>query len=114
MEYHIEYMRQAVEDSKKLKANEPKAFKKLEKLVAELREHPKTGTGHPEQLKGEPHGRWSRRITQTPPDLRNPRHGSHCHRSGGIWPLRRQVMTLANNRAAHFVIEIHKMSRCCN
>ncbi|MBQ6652746.1 MAG: Txe/YoeB family addiction module toxin, partial [Prevotella sp.] len=22
------------------------------------------GTGHPEQLKGEPHGRWSRRITQ--------------------------------------------------
>ena len=46
-----------------LKANEPKAFKKLEKLVEELREHPKTGTGHPEQLKGEPHGRWSRRIT---------------------------------------------------
>lgn len=63
MEYRIEYMRQALEDSKRLKANEPKAFKKLEKLVAELRKHPQTGTGHPEQLKGEPKGRWSRRIT---------------------------------------------------
>ena len=61
--YHVIYQRQAIEDSKLLKANEPKAFKKLEKLVEELREHPKTGTGHPEQLKGEPHGRWSRRIT---------------------------------------------------
>ncbi len=61
--YHVIYQRQAIEDSKLLKANEPKAFKKLEKLVEELREHPKTGTGHPEQFKGEPHGRWSRRIT---------------------------------------------------
>ena len=63
MEYIIQYKKQALEDAKLLKANEPKTFKKLEKLVEELRLHPRTGTGHPEQLKGEPHGRWSRRIT---------------------------------------------------
>jgi len=47
MEYRIEYMRQALEDSKRLKANEPKAFKKLEKLVAELRKHPRRAQGIP-------------------------------------------------------------------
>jgi toxin YoeB len=26
--------------------------------------HPRTGTGHPEQLKGDMNGLWSRRITQ--------------------------------------------------
>jgi toxin YoeB len=26
-------------------------------------QHPTTGTGHPEPLKGKPEGRWSRRIT---------------------------------------------------
>ena len=63
MEYQIQYKREAIEDAKRLKEHEPKAFQKLEKLVAELRIHPRTGTGRPEQLKGEPHGRWSRRIT---------------------------------------------------
>ena len=29
-----------------------------------MREHPKTGTGHPEPLKGKPEGRWSRQITK--------------------------------------------------
>jgi len=47
----------------RLAKNEPKAFAKAVKLVEELREHPKTGTGHPEPLKGQPEGRWSRRIT---------------------------------------------------
>ena len=47
----------------RLAKNEPKAFAKAIKLVEELREHPKTGTGHPEPLKGRPEGRWSRRIT---------------------------------------------------
>lgn len=44
--------------------SEPKAYKKALKLIAELYQSPRTGTGKPEQLKGEPKGRWSRRITK--------------------------------------------------
>ena len=29
----------------------PQLFRKLERLLDELKEHPYTGTGHPEQLK---------------------------------------------------------------
>ncbi len=35
---------------------------KIEKLLLELMEHPKTGTGQVEQLKGERQGQWSKRI----------------------------------------------------
>ena len=38
-------------------------YKKAIRLISELYEHPKTGTGHPEPLKGLPEGRWSRRVT---------------------------------------------------
>lgn len=62
--YKIIYAPKAQEDLAKLKRSEPSAFKKAVKLLNELADHPTTGTGHPEQLKGEPHGRWSRRITQ--------------------------------------------------
>ncbi len=44
--------------------NEPKAFAKAQTLIEELKEHPRTGTGHPEQLSGDRAGQWSRRITQ--------------------------------------------------
>lgn len=47
-----------------LKRNEPMAFKKLTIMLSELMQHPKTGTGHPEPLKGLPEGRWSRRISK--------------------------------------------------
>lgn len=47
-----------------LKKNEPQAYKKAVKLIAELREHPKTGTGHPKPLGEDRAGQWSRRITQ--------------------------------------------------
>ena len=47
-----------------LAKNEPKAFLKAQALIAELREHPRTGTGKPEQLTGERAGQWSRRITK--------------------------------------------------
>lgn len=62
--YNIEYTETAKEHIRLLRANEPVAFKKVTQLLLELMDHPKTGTGHPEQLKGEPKGRWSRRITQ--------------------------------------------------
>ena len=61
--FTITYSPQAEEDLRKLKRNEPKAFQKALILLNELVEHPKTGTGKPEPLKGEPQGRWSRRIT---------------------------------------------------
>ena len=50
MAYKIKYQKQAVLDAAKLQKTEPSAFKKLLKLEAELREHPRTGTGHPEQF----------------------------------------------------------------
>ena len=62
--YTLEYTRTAEESFRKLKRNEPKVFLKLEKLLLELMEHPKSGTGHPEQLKGDRTGQWSRKITQ--------------------------------------------------
>ena len=39
------------------------AFKKLSKLVKELEENPKIGTGKPKPLGGDRAGQWSRRIT---------------------------------------------------
>ncbi len=53
-----------MEDMAKLKRQEPTAFKKAIKLIDELYEHPKTGTGKPEPLSGDRVGQWSRRITK--------------------------------------------------
>ena len=64
MRYQVEIKEMAQEDLKYLLDNEPSAYRKALALIGELYEHPKTGTGHPEQLKGEPKGRWSRRITK--------------------------------------------------
>ena len=46
--YTLEFAPQALEDLSKLKKSEPAAFKKAGKLLVELQEHPKTGTGKPE------------------------------------------------------------------
>ena len=62
--YRISYTDEAVEDIKRLQRSEPKAYQKVRRFINELREHPKTGTGHPEPLKGKPEGRWSRQITK--------------------------------------------------
>lgn len=51
-------------DLKNLLRHEPKAYKKAMKFIGELYDHPKTGLGHPEPLKGKPEGRWSREITK--------------------------------------------------
>lgn len=42
---------------------QPIAFKKFYKLLPELEQHPRSGTGHPEPLKGGKDITWSRRIT---------------------------------------------------
>ena len=62
--YDIIYSPRAIQDILRLQRSEPAAYKKVAKFIEELREHPKTGTGHPEQLKGDRAGQWSRTITK--------------------------------------------------
>jgi len=64
MRYTVEIKEQAQYDLKRLLKAEPKVYSKALKLISELYEHPKTGLGHPEPLKGKPEGRWSREITK--------------------------------------------------
>jgi len=64
MKYKIEFKEQATQDLVALAKSEPKAFAKAQALIEELREHPRTGTGKPEQLSGDRSGQWSRRITK--------------------------------------------------
>jgi len=52
MIYELIFSTQAKEDLSKLKKSEPQAFKKASKLLLELVEHPTTGSGKPEMLKG--------------------------------------------------------------
>lgn len=63
MIFDIEFTDKAKDDLIKLKRSEPTSYKKANKLLLELIEHPETGTGKPEQLKGNLSGKWSRRIT---------------------------------------------------
>lgn len=46
------------------KVGDKASMKKIDALLDELREHPYTGTGKPEELKGNLAGLWSRRINQ--------------------------------------------------
>ena len=64
MIYSIRLSDRVKDDLARLVKSEPKAFAKAGKFIEELRVHPKTGTGHPEPLKGLPEGRWSRQITK--------------------------------------------------
>lgn len=61
--YTLNITVQAKKDIAYLKKNGGKAVtNKIEKLLTELIEHPKIGTGQVEQLKGNRQGQWSRRI----------------------------------------------------
>lgn len=61
--YEVKFTDNALSGVKKLMKSEPAAYNKLLQLSQELEEHPTTGTGKPEVLKGDQKGRWSRRIT---------------------------------------------------
>lgn len=63
MIYKIDISSDATKIIKKWKKSNPIAFKKLYKLIPELEQHPRTGTGHPEALKGGNDITWSRHIT---------------------------------------------------
>ena len=64
MIYEVRLSQQVKVDLVRLAKSEPKAFAKVNRFLEELRTHPKTGTGHPEPLKGKPENRWSREITK--------------------------------------------------
>ena len=64
MLYDVRYTPEANTGLAKLFKSEPKVFQKAKRFIEELKEHPKTGLGHPEPLKGKPEGRWSREITK--------------------------------------------------
>ena len=60
----IKFMPRAEEDLAYWKATgNIRVMKRISKLLADILEHPFTGIGKPEPLKGEQHGLWSRRIT---------------------------------------------------
>ena len=64
MTYQVVFTDIAQSHLKMLQRDEPSAYKKALRLIAELYEHPLMGTGHPEPLKGKPEGRWSRQLTK--------------------------------------------------
>jgi toxin YoeB len=63
MSYSIDYPVDVQKVIKKWKKSNPDAFKKLYKILPELEQHPRIGTGHPEAMKGCNDITWSRRIT---------------------------------------------------
>jgi toxin YoeB len=64
MSYTIELTINAEKDIEKFKkSGDKKVLIKIDILLDELREHPKTGTGKPEQLKYYEISTWSRRLT---------------------------------------------------
>lgn len=63
MAYIIVFEPKAIQDIAELKKSGNKAvITKIERLLLELKEHPTTGTGQVEALKGNLSGFWSRRI----------------------------------------------------
>ena len=62
--YMLEFTEQAIDDLRLLKRSEPSAYKKAQKLLSELMEHPRTGTGKPEMKKYDLAGLYSRLISQ--------------------------------------------------
>ena len=64
MIYEIKYMPEAINDIAELKKSDIQSYDKVIKLIKELHEHPRIGTGKPELMKyGKLKGLWSRRIT---------------------------------------------------
>jgi len=61
--YSVEVSTQADKIVRKWKKSNPQLWKKYEKIYHELADHPRTGTGHPEALRGGNDITWSRRVT---------------------------------------------------
>ena len=65
MSYELVLMPEAEKHLKEWrKSGQKKTLKKIADLFEELRQHPTSGTGHVEQLKGNYSGYWSREINK--------------------------------------------------
>ena len=63
MTYKIVFSRDTQKVLKKWKKSNPISFKQLHRLLPELEQHPRTGTGHPEPLRGGNNITYSRRLS---------------------------------------------------
>ena len=61
--YTITFAKNAEKVLKKWKKSNPQLFNKAKDVINELKEHPRTGTGHPEPLKGGDGITYSRHIS---------------------------------------------------
>ena len=61
--YLVDIKEKALLDLAKLKKDEPKFYVIALKLIGELYEHPRTGTGKPKQLSADRAGQWRRKIS---------------------------------------------------
>ena len=65
MIYRLRFTTNALKDIQQhKKSGDKKLLQKIEVLLNELREHPRTGTGQPEKLKHDLEGLYSRRINR--------------------------------------------------
>lgn len=63
--YYLEITPEAEIDLRNLSKSSPKEYEKAKKLIEEIVEHPRTGTGHPERLKHFKNEEyWSRTISK--------------------------------------------------
>jgi len=63
MNYKIQYSKDADKTIAKYKKSNPISYKKISRLIPELAEHPRVGTGHPEPLVAGNDITYSRRIS---------------------------------------------------
>ena len=61
--YFVDIKEKAQLELARLKKDEPKFYAKALKLISELYEHPRTGTGKPKQLSADRAGQWRRKIS---------------------------------------------------
>lgn len=64
MIYKLDFTQAAIQSISKYKKSNLQAYKKVCKLLVELQEHPRTGTGHPEALKSGSGITYSRAINK--------------------------------------------------
>ena len=62
--YSVTYSDEALASIAGFKKSNQASYKKVLKLVKELHEHPRTGTGHPEALKGYGGNVYSREVNK--------------------------------------------------
>ena len=61
---NIEFTPRAWADYEYWEAQDKRTLKKIKQLLKELQRHPENGSGHPEPLKENMSGEWSRKINQ--------------------------------------------------